>query len=125
MPVVLDARNKRVLRAALPSVPGRYLECRDLMHAWEVIDDFRAVPETKDSYGYIERTVCCMRCEAVRTERYQETKDGLIRTRTKYEYPAGYTLDELPSGPKPVSIVREELWRRVSERSQSRRRRAA
>ena len=109
----------------MQEVRDPFLLCRDLMHAWAVIEDFHQVPESQDRRAYIARVVCCIRCETVRSERYQSTKDGLVRTNTKYDYTPGYTLTELPRGTKPVSIVREELWRRVTERSQSRRRRAA
>lgn len=125
MAQVLDSRYKRQLRAAMQEVSDPFLICRDLKHAWEVHTDYHEVVDERDTSAYIGREVFCIRCDTVRSERYQSTKDGLVRTRTSYEYVDGYQLKDLPRGVKPVSIVREELWRRVVERSQARRRRTA
>jgi hypothetical protein len=109
----------------MQEVPDPFLICRDLKHAWEVSEDYHEVVDQRDTSAFIAREVYCIRCDTVRSERYQLTKDGLVRSRTSYEYVDGYKLADLPRGVKPVSIVREELWRRVVERSQSRRRRSA
>lgn len=127
MAQILDSRYKKILREAMTSVPDDFLVCRDLKHAWEVTEDFHEVTDNRDTHAFIGREVSCIRCDTVRSERYQLTKDGLVRSGTSYLYPEGYKLEDLPRGIKPVSIVREELWRRVVERAAERRsrRRAA
>ena len=123
MAQILDTRYKKVLREALTEVSEAFLRCRDLKHAWEVTEDFHEVADNRDTNAYIGREVTCTRCDTVRSERYQLTKDGLVRSATSYLYPENYKLEDLPRGVKPVSIVREELWRRVVERAAARRNR--
>lgn len=125
MAQILDNRYKKILREAFTEVEDRFLVCRDLMHAWDVSEDFHEVVDNRRGQVFIAREVFCTRCDTVRSEKYSQDKDGLVRIGTRYEYPEGYKLDYLPQGRKPASIVREELWRRVVERSRRRTRRAA
>lgn len=109
----------------MQKVPVDYLACRDLRHQWMVEDDFHVTSQAKDRNVYVARSVVCERCGTVRVERYQLTRDGLELTSRYYNYVEGYQLANMPRGLKPVSLVREEIYRRAQEKASARGRRKA
>lgn len=75
---------------------GRYLECRDLRHAWVTIGYYR-----KD--GNIARDLRCSRCTTIRTDVFGYKKV------TSYDYPDEYHLE----GTTPMDVVRQEVFQRA------------
>lgn len=104
----------RLLRENLQRLPEQWVQCRDMMHAWAVLNNFHAVGKITRS-SIILRELVCMRCETVRREEYQLTKIGLEKVHQAYSYPTGYQIPGVPRGVKPKAIVQQEQYRRAME----------
>lgn len=78
-------------RRPLESLPGEYLECRDLGHAWT--HDTDGVPVQDHGIVTFTRQMLCPRCATTRTETLHVFRDGsVMKAHQKYTYPAGYML---------------------------------
>ena len=53
----------------LQEIPETWVMCRDMMHAWSVLNDFHVVGR-EGKVVFIRRELVCMRCETVRHEDY-------------------------------------------------------
>lgn len=105
-----DRNAARRVKRGLTQVPNEYLLCRDLLHAWDVTEDFKITDNNS-----IRRTLCCSRCSTIRYDKFSVSPDGLVKDRSQYIYPQDYQLKNVPRGIKPGVFVRGELFKR-SER---------
>lgn len=92
----------RELAAALHSLDGTFLVCRDLHHAWGV--DHYAT----GANGAVTRVLLCERCG---TERVDEWTLRGARVRAFYRYPDGYQLTGAGAGYDREAMRREVLQR--------------
>jgi hypothetical protein len=102
-----DKNARARLKRGLAKVPDEYLRCRDLLHAWDTVEDFTIVDAST-----IERSLCCSRCGTLRWDSFTATSEGLVKDRSRYAYPQDYQLANVPRGVKPGVFVRGELFRR-------------
>lgn len=92
-------KQKPVERANLREYDPKYLNCRDLRHAWERKGFFR----TPD--GTIRQVLQCLRCKAIGNDEF--TRSG-VRTRPRrYQYRDGYRIGKLD----PVTVRNEVVKR--------------
>lgn len=103
-----------LLAESLKALPSNWVMCRDVRHAWSVLNDFH-VTGKQGGFPVIQRELVCMRCETVRYEWYEQTKVGLDKVGQSYGYPEGYQIPGVPRGVKPQSIVQQEQYRRAME----------
>lgn len=80
----------------LDAYPDKYLQCRDLRHAWYYVGAFRATV----GWG---RCLVCSRCRTTREDTYEY---GM--TRRRYLYPEGYRIEH--------RAERDEILRQVFSR---------
>lgn len=89
---------------ALGHYDGKYLDCRDLRHAW-----------TRQGYwsdgGRVKRRLRCERCGTERTDVW--SFDGRERYAGGYNYADGYLLEGLADHARP-SDVRHEIMERAT-----------
>lgn len=113
-----DAKASAALANALTELPDEWVMCRDMKHAWKVINDFHVTTTYRHGarIQVISRTLGCMRCETERHENYLNTSTGLDKISQHYSYQDGYQLKGIPRGNKPQSIVQGEQYRRSMER---------
>ena len=106
------------LAKALTELPEAWVQCRDLMHAWQVQDDFHVIPPANSRRKQLEiaRTLVCGRCETVRKEVFVQEKFGLAKVAQSYGYPENYQIPGVPRGMKPKQIVQAEQYRRTMEK---------
>lgn len=105
-----DKQAAALLASALRDLPEKWVICRDVRHAWAVLNDFHVVGDASD----IQRELVCMRCETVRFEIYLRQRNGsLEKVSQSYAYPEGYQIPGVPRGVKPSSIVQQEQYRRA------------
>lgn len=79
------------VRRPLESLPGEYLECRDLGHAW--MHDTDGIPVKVEGIVTFTRQMLCPRCATTRTEVLHIFRDGsVVKAHQTYRYPAGYML---------------------------------
>ena len=107
------------LASALTLLPDRWVVCRDVRHAWSVMNDFYITPMATSrgsKITRIDRDLVCMRCETVRHEIYHHSRSGMEKVSQGYEYPEGYQIPGVPRGMKPSAIVQQEQYRRAMER---------
>lgn len=108
-----EYKAAKELAEALKVLPDNWVVCRDVRHAWSVLNDFHVVGTAAD----IQRELVCMRCETVRYETYLRQRNGTLeKTGQSYQYPGGYQIPGVPRGVKPSSIVQQEQYRRAMER---------
>ena len=101
----------------LKNLPDVWVACRDMMHAWSVLNDFHVVGKKQGAlHPYIRRDLVCMRCNAVRHEEYEKVRSGLDKVYQSYTYPEGYQIPGVPRGVKPKTIVQQEQYRRAMEK---------
>lgn len=111
-----DQRAADALANALMDLPDDWVICRDMRHAWSVIDDFHVTERNGRHVRTIARTLGCMRCMTLRLETYVHNGYGLDKTSQHYKYPEGYQIKGVPRGVKPQAIIQEEQFRRSMER---------
>lgn len=105
---------------ALGKLPEKWLACRDMRHAWAILNNFH-VPESQQEGGrkkvvIIFRDLVCMRCETVRHEEYHPLKSGFLdKVYQAYVYPEGYQIPGVPRGANPQSVVQAEQYRRAMQ----------
>ncbi len=99
----------------LKTLPDSWVQCRDMMHAWAILNDFHVAGKI-NRVSIIKRELVCMRCGCVRFEDYEMTKWGLNKVGQQYNYPAGYQIPGVPRGVKPKAIVQQEQYRRAMEK---------
>lgn len=107
------------LKKGLKALPEKWVMCRDMRHAWAVLNDFHVPASSGVAKGLlqIQRELVCMRCETVRYESYERTRDGrLDKVSQGYTYPDGYQIPGVPRGVKPQQIIQAEQYRRSMER---------
>jgi len=119
---VNDAAIRKTLANALETLPDEYLICRGQRHRFNLEEDFHVptsatlVGRQAKAAGDIERHFRCERCEVLRIERYERTRDGIVPAGGALyrEYPDGYVLSGLgiPRGVKPSGVVQSEEFRR-------------
>jgi hypothetical protein len=105
------------LANALMDLPDDWVMCRDMRHAWHVMEDFHVSKNRGHSIQELNRTLICMRCTTLRIEVYHSGRFGLDKVRQHYTYPDNYQIKGVPRGVKPQSIVQNEQYRRAMERA--------
>lgn len=105
----------KLLTENLQKLPANWVNCRDMMHAWSILNDFHVAGKISRT-SIIKRELVCMRCETVRHEEYEMTRWGLNKTYQSYSYPQGYQIPGVPRGVKPKAIVQQEQYRRAMEK---------
>lgn len=78
-----------------------YLQCRDLMHAWDVVGHFRTA-----GWASTKRLVRCARCGM---ERYDQ--DDGVTVQHRYNQPDGYKIEGVRLSKREV---RQEQLRRAA-----------
>lgn len=118
-----DQQAAAELANALMELPDEYVMCRDIRHAWGILEDFHVTDGGK-RVQEVKRILECERCHAVqRHEVYHLTRSGLEKVSQHYRYihdqedgGIPYQIKGVPRGVKPASIVQGEQYRRVLER---------
>lgn len=97
------------LKSQLRSQDPEFLACRDMRHAWFMVNDYFVAEDD----NRIIRELECTRCHTFRRDSFRATRDGrLIRFGTSYTYPDGYQMKNVLRGVKPQELVRGEVYRR-------------
>lgn len=104
------------LAEELQHLPDNWVQCRDMRHAWDVVEDFHVTISKGSRIQEIKRVLVCARCETFRHETYNLTRSGLEKVRQHYEYPEHYQIKGVPRGVKPQALVQAEQYRRVMEK---------
>lgn len=68
----------------------RFLECRDLGHAWERDGD--VVRMFDGQVRSFTRVVKCSRCETTRKDEYRVSEAVVTPRKNRYQYPSGYRV---------------------------------
>lgn len=111
-----DQRAADALATALTGLPDDWVMCRDMRHAWTVVNDFHVTDRRGKRIMMIARELGCMRCATLRKENYVHNGYGLDKVSQHYVYPDGYQMKGVPRGVKPQAIIQEEQFRRTMER---------
>lgn len=111
-----DQKAASALANALTDLPENWLMCRDMRHAWAVVEDFHVEKVKGRTVQTVRRVLGCMRCATLRNEHYVMGRLGLDKTSQSYTYPDNYQLKGIPRGVKPSSIIQAEQYRRVMEK---------
>jgi len=97
----------------LHDMPGAYIKCRDMRHAWEVIRGYRATEALTDNARkptHVSRQLECSRCGCVRTDVLNvRTFDKVA---TSYDYPESYVILGNKVGRGTANLVRREVYER-------------
>lgn len=117
----LDAAQKRIAKG-LRTLPAQYVQCRGMLHAWKVLNDFRMTGQ-KGQKGprFLRRDLECMRgCGVVRHDTFLLRFVGgepIIseKLHAAYTYPDDYQIPGIPRGVKRHVIVYQEQFRRAME----------
>lgn len=106
--------TKEQRKVTLDTLSETYLECRDLMHAWKVEQDFLIRDAgTRRKLGIVRRLLCCTRCETRREDLiWMKT---FARLSSRYIYPDGYGVRGNHRGVVSKAEVRSEAYRRAVE----------
>lgn len=114
-----DQKASAALAAALVDLPDTWIQCRDMKHAWTVVQDFHVTHRFHigNKIQVIARVLECDRCQTQRHETYLHNGVGLDKIGQHYAYEDGYQLKGIPRGNKPQSIVQNEQYRRALERA--------
>ena len=117
----LDEAQKRVAEG-LKGLPSNYVQCRGMLHAWEVLNDFRMTGvATQRGPRFLRRDLTCMRgCGTVRHDTFLlrfVAGEPMIseKLHASYTYPEDYQIPGIPRGVKRHVIVYQEQFRRVME----------
>lgn len=111
-----DAKAIKVFKRGIEKLDDNQLACRDMRHAWQVEENYRAIPSQSEgkSRQLIRRTLACSRdCETRRIETYALTRYGLEKIAQSYSYFDGYQIAGAPRGVKPSVIIQQESFRRA------------
>lgn len=111
-----NKKTAQLLANALTRLPDEWVICRDMRHAWNVLNDFHVSETNGTRINEIRRELVCLRCQTVRLEVYVHTKFGLDKLSQSYRYPDEYQMKGVPRGVKPASIIHQEMYRRSMER---------
>ena len=108
------------LEGLLEELPEKFIQCRDLRHAWSVDNDFYVWDNPSEVRALtIARDLVCLRCGTVRRQRFVQRRWGLERLGNNYSYQDGYQVHGVPEGLKPaqaVSIVQyKKAMRKVAK----------
>lgn len=111
----LDEAQKVIARG-LKKLPDNFLDCRDLTHNWDKVQDYRPQQQTMEGGSRISpllyRLLECNRCGATRTDViYKRTGERLS---VSMKYPEGYQMPGVPRGVKRSTILRQESVRRAN-----------
>jgi hypothetical protein len=93
-------------------MPNAFIECRDMRHAWKVVQSYRYIDdgETTRTPKYVSRKLECNRCGCVRTDVLNvRTFDKVA---TSYDYPEGYTILGNKVGRGTANLVRRAVYER-------------
>lgn len=102
--------------SALRTLPDKFVACRDMRHAWAVLNNFHKTPDSQEGKKVmrVHRDLICMRCETVRHEEYLPLKGGLLdKVAQSYYHADGYLIPGVPRGANPQSVVQHEMYRRA------------
>lgn len=111
-----DQRAADRLATALMDLPDDWVMCRDMRHAWAVVEDFHVTERKGTRVQTIARILGCIRCATLRKETYVHNGYGLDKIGQGYQYPEGYQIKGVPRGVKPQAIIQEEQYRRSMEK---------
>jgi hypothetical protein len=111
-----DEKKAADLANALQTLPDTWIECRDMRHAWTVMNDFHVSAGQGRKVAEIRRELVCLRCETVRRETYHQTRFGLEKVAQSYGYVEGYEMKGVPRGVKPQAIIHDEMYRRSMDK---------
>lgn len=115
-PAYSDEKKAADLANALQRLPDTWIECRDMRHAWTVMNDFHVTAGQGRRAAEIRRELSCLRCETVRREVYHQTRFGLEKVGQTYGYVDGYEMKGVPRGVKPQAIIHDEMYRRAMDK---------
>lgn len=117
----LDEAQVRIAEG-LKKLPEQYVECRGMLHAWEVLNDFRMTGQHgQRGPRFLRRDLQCMRgCGVVRHDTFLlrfHRGEPLIseKLHSSYTYPDDYQIPGIPRGVKRHTIVYQEQFRRAME----------
>lgn len=105
----------------LKKLPEQYIECRGMLHAWEVLNDFRLTSANVPGPRFLRRDLRCMRgCGVVRHDtfllRFQRGEPIISeKLHSHYSYPDDYQMPGIPRGVKRSTIIWQESFRRAME----------
>jgi hypothetical protein len=110
---------EKEINAKARKMPDAYLNCRDMRHAWDILNDFYVLKtiQVGKVVTHVGRTLQCQRCPTVRKETYIIRKNGLEKISQFYEYPEDYLFQGVPRGVKPSWIFQQEQYRRAVRRA--------
>lgn len=103
---------------ALAALPDKWVACRDMRHAWDVLNNFHLVPDFQVPGGkkinVFHRDLLCSRCGTVRREDYQALSTGALdKVNQDYVYPEGYQMRGVPRGANASAVIQFEQYRRA------------
>lgn len=105
---------------ALEAMPENYLECRDpgLAHQWDKTTDFHPIPaeQVGRKLANLGRDETCLRCGAVKKERFILVDGRIRKVSQSTDYPPGYLMSGVPRGVKRSEVVWSENYRRATEK---------
>lgn len=108
---IADAKTTEAL---LETLPDNFLMCRDLRHAWGVLNDFYVYNDPKQTrLLVIARDLVCLRCNSERREVFVQRSWGLDKERNTYTYVEGYSLKGVPRGTKASQVVHDVQYRKA------------
>jgi hypothetical protein len=117
----LDEAQKRIA-SGLRDLPAQYVQCRGMLHAWEVLNDFRITgAQNQRGPRFLRRDLTCMRgCGTVRHDTFLlrfVAGEPMIseKLHASYTYPEDYQIPGIPRGVKRQVIVYQEQFRRAME----------
>lgn len=111
-----DQKKAAALANALMDLPDEWVMCRDMRHAWSVLNDFHVTAGKGKVISEIKRELTCVRCKTDRVETYHHTSFGLEKVHQHYRYPEHYQMKGVPRGVKPQALVQDEQYRRAMEK---------
>lgn len=103
------------LRSSVGNLPDQWVACRDMRHAWDILNDFHVNGDGSD-LPQVRRELVCIRCSTVRRETYENNVYGLDRVNTNYLYPDNYQLHGIPREISLQAVIRQDQYRRAMER---------
>lgn len=105
-------------KKALTVLPENWIMCRDVRHAWDVLNDFHVTPVEGTKTLHFGRDLLCDRCGSQRKELYVMRKGtGLEKVAQDYVYPEGYQMTGLERPESRTLILQMEQYRRAMARS--------
>lgn len=119
----VDAAQERVAEG-LRKLPEAYIECRGMLHAWRVLNDFRILNSTiEGGPRFLRRDLECIReCGVVRHDtfllRFVKGEPQISeKVRSHYTYPQDYQMSDVPRGIKRQVVVYNEQFRRAMSKA--------